>query len=136
MMPAIIRIAVVLPAPSGPTNPKISLAATSNVRSFTAVRSSNRLVSPQSSIASLGMYLRGGPLLRGHCCQIDQGVGRHSGFELVQWIFDIDLDPVNQGHALLVDFHTLWRELGIGGDKRDPAVKCLAPIAIGGDGGR
>ena len=43
MMAVSMRMVVVLPAPSGPTRPKISPSATFSVRSSTAARSPNRL---------------------------------------------------------------------------------------------
>src|SRR5208283_4087247 len=107
MMPAIIRSTAVLPAPSGPTKPKISPAATSRVRSSTAMDPSKRLVSPRIWIVSLGMNRhRHLPLRRG---QIDQSIGGHSGFELVLRIVDVDFDPINQRHPLLVSLDALGR---------------------------
>src|SRR5271168_305661 len=132
MMPAIIRSTAVLPAPSGPTSPKISPALTSRFRSSTATRSPKRLLSPRTWIASLGMN-RQRQVRRRRRRNIDQSIGRHAGFELVLRIIDVDLDPVNQGHALLMRLDALGREFRIGSDKGDAAGEGLALITISGD---
>ena len=44
--------------------------------------------------------------------QHDLGVHRHVRFQLVIRILDLDLDPVNQLHALLLGLDLLGRELG------------------------
>ena len=75
MIPASIRMVVVLPAPSGPTRPKISPAVTWKVRPARATVSPKRLVhSRRRSMAFMARL----SLAR----QRDLGVGRHPGLEL------------------------------------------------------
>src|SRR5512146_2344464 len=95
--PASMRSVVVLPAPSGPTRPKISPACTSNESRSTARRSPKRLLIAETSMAA-------GALTSLH---LHISVGRHAGFELVAGIVDIDLDAINQSHALLLRLHGL-----------------------------
>src|ERR1039458_364165 len=107
------RSVVVLPAPSGPTRPKISPWATDKSRWSTAVSSPKRRVRPVVSMMGCmallkfpftaryittvptAPYGRGSDLL-----QHDLGIGRHVRFQLVPRIVHFDFDAVHQLHPL------------------------------------
>src|SRR5688500_9176912 len=96
------RIVVVLPAPSGPTRPKISPCPTSKVRSVTARIAPNDLLNRASLMATIGS-LR--PVR-----ESDPRISRHTGLEFHFRIRDSDLDAVDQLYALLFGLNTLGRE--------------------------
>src|SRR5262249_39666727 len=102
MRPQSIRSVVVLPAPSGPTRPKISPRATSTVRRSTAVRSQNLRVS------SCVLMITSGTLL-----QDQLRVGGHVRLQLMLWVIDLDFDAIDQLQALLGRLNLLRGELGL-----------------------
>src|SRR5437868_3521280 len=84
MSPQSMRRVVVLPAPSGPTKPKISAGVTWMFRWSTAVRA------PKRRVKSV-VWMMGGTLL-----QHKLRIGGHIRFQFVLGIVYIDLDPVHE----------------------------------------
>src|SRR5574340_1346159 len=111
-MDASSRIVVVLPAPSGPTRPKISPGDTLKVIRSTAVTPPNDRVSPSARIAAgdSGLATRS-PARTRRLPEQSLGIGRHARLELKRRVRDVDLDPVDELHALLLSLHVLRREL-------------------------
>src|SRR5712692_9456891 len=108
-----IRNVVVLPAPSGPTSPKISPRATSMLSRSTAANSPNFRVRSLVLIidSCLFVFIRG---------QYQHSIRRHVRFQLMLRIIHFDLDPVHQLQPLLGSLYLLRRELRLRGDKRHP----------------
>src|SRR5574338_1362666 len=128
MTPVKSRIVVVLPAPSGPTRPKISPTATVKFTSSTARTAPNERVRWTSLMASTGRI-----------CSIrknDLGIGRHPGFELHVRIVDGDLDAIDQLDPLLLGLDALRRELSLGGDEGHAAFVVLVRKRVSRHGGR
>src|SRR5579885_2660827 len=119
--PASMRSVVVLPAPSGPTRPKISPAPATKLRRSTASVSAKRRVSSRASTAGSAMGLSG--------CEHDGRVGGHAGLQLVTRVLDVDAHAVNERHPLRVRLDALRGELGLRGDEGHTAR--VAPIRIG-----
>ena len=61
-----------------------------------------------------------------HCSSSDLGIRRHVGLQLVARIVHLDLDAVDQLHALFLRLDLLGRELRLRGDERDAPVVDLA----------
>ena len=53
--------------------------------------------------------------------ELNLRVHRHVGFQFVVRVVDVDLDAIDQLHALLLGLNLLGRELGLRGDERDAA---------------
>ena len=133
-MPASMRSVVVLPAPSGPTSPKISPARTSKLSASTAHTPGKLLVSPAATIADWASHCSLACAERTAAPPTSMmRVGRHARLQLVIRIVDVDLDAIDQRHPLLVRLHALGRELSIGRDERNAPVILLAGIGVGGD---
>src|SRR5215469_10838923 len=129
--PARIRMQVVLPAPSGPTKPKISPEATLKSRPSIARTPGNRFTSPRTSTSARASLTN--RLLLTRRGQVDCRVGRHPRLQLVIWILEIDLDPIHKGHAFYVGLDTFRRELRVGRDECDVAPIVFAGIRVGCD---
>ena len=110
--PHSMRSVVVLPAPSGPTSPKISPRATSRFRWSTAVscaEAPRQVASFDDRFARLHLLT-----------QQNLRIRRHVRFQLVLRILHLDLDPVHQLHPLLLRLNLLRRELRL---RRDEASR-------------
>src|SRR5512141_795089 len=144
-IPARSRIVVVLPAPSGPTRPKISPRSTERVRPSTAEVSPNRLASPSIRIAVMGApsetsALIGASVLhlppwarkrRPHSLDLECSVRRHAGLQLHRRVRNRNLDPVDELDALLLRLDVLGCELGLRGDERDYSFVLLPGVGVG-----
>src|SRR5918995_119519 len=104
--PHIARIAVVLPAPSGPISPNISPRFTVNDTSASAATAPKRFMTLVNSMADIERNLRfdGHPLLE------------HAVF-----VVHADADAVHQLGPLFRRLHVPWRELGLRRDVADGA---------------
>src|SRR5512146_3272148 len=116
-------MAVVLPAPSGPTSPTISPARTCKLSPSTARKVPKVLtrfsVSSRTSFAML--------LEEGH-------ISRHAEFQLAFGVADFQLDRVHGGAAAFDGLNVARRELGLVGDKGDRGVKRLVGERVHADG--
>src|SRR5512138_2001712 len=100
--PHIKRIAVVLPAPSGPTSPTISPARTCRSRPSTARKLPNvRTRFSVSSSTSFDMLFD------------EDDIGRHAELELALGIADLELYSIDSGAAAFHGLHVAGRELGL-----------------------
>src|ERR1039457_2557206 len=126
--PHSMRSVVVLPAPSGPTSPKISPLATVRSRWSTAVSVPKRLVRPLVSMM-VSMILS---MVASIPPQQYFRIRRHVGLQLAARILHLDLYPVHQLHPLLLRLDLLRRELRLRGDKRYMPCIEFARIRIGG----
>src|SRR5258706_12502986 len=88
--PASILRVVLLPAPSGPTRPKISPAAISKLKPSTAGEPANDFRSAETTIVG-GISMRS---------QVEDGVDRHARFQLVRRVLEVDLDAVHHPDPL------------------------------------
>src|SRR5512139_1468847 len=98
-MPASRRMSVVLPAPSGPTSPKISPGATDTVTRSTASTAPKVRLSSLVRMASTGHPLLPHPAFAGLRAinsptlrRVDDPVDGHSGLELHVRVLDVHLD--------------------------------------------
>src|SRR5208282_2721940 len=125
--PARMRMMVVLPAPSGPTMPKISPGEASKLRWSIArtpgkslTRSRTTTVLSSTTVAAL----------HGRA-ELNRRVRVHPGLQFVTGIFNVDLDSVDERHPFLVGLDALGRELGLGRNERDlPRIR-LVGVGVG-----
>src|SRR5678816_4029291 len=119
--PQTARIAVVLPAPSGPMTPNISPAFTSNDTPSRATVASNFLRRPSTAttdaMASTSLQT-----------QID--FHRHAGLQHALAVVDGDLDSIHELRALVGRLDIARRELGL---RRNERHTSFDPIATVGD---
>src|ERR1035437_796463 len=122
--PARMRMIVVLPAPSGPTMPKISPGATSKLRGSIARTPGKSLTSSRTTTVLSSTTVAA---LHGRA-EVNCRVCGHPGLQFVTGIFDVDFDSIDQRHALLVSLDALGRELGLGSDEGDlPRIRLAGP---------
>src|SRR4051794_6092890 len=105
--PHINRSVVVLPAPSGPTNAKISPSAISRFRSWTAV------TSPNLRVRCSAMTMPIEPALKN-----DLRIHRHVVLQLMLGVRDVNFHAIHQLHSLFFSLNLLRRELGFRCDER------------------
>src|SRR3954471_10532815 len=101
----IIRISVDLPAPLGPSRPKISPASTANDTPLTAVKLPNFLTMLRTSMADMD----GAVLL-----EVQRGVRRHADGQPAVAVVDAQPDLERPDVALHVADVALRREAGVG----------------------
>src|SRR5215216_2400 len=120
--PHIRRMAVVLPAPSGPTSPTISPARTCRLSPSSARKVPKVLTRPSvSSKISFDILF----------CEDD--IRRHAKFQLAFGIANLQLDRVHCRAASLHRLDVAGRELSLIRDKRNRCGKRLVREGIDGD---
>src|SRR5512133_3960016 len=108
-------MAVVLPAPSGPTNPTISPARTCRLSPSTARNVPKVLTRfSVSSSTSFDMLF------------YEDHIGRHAEFEFALGVADFQLDRIDCGAAAFHRLNVARREFGLIRDKGDGRCKRLA----------
>src|SRR6185437_8316504 len=112
---ASMRMVAVLPAPSGPTKPKIAPRSAAKVTSSTALTVPKRLQSPWTDIA-------GSVAAMSRPRELDTAVFRHAGHQFVRQIVDIDFDAVDERYPFGMGLNRFGRELRAFGYEGNPAV--------------